>query len=222
MAYITKTISKQEKLILLTRLHWIYFVQALIWFGIIVTVGLIADHYFYLYVAQYATSFSVDLALVKFTENSPFLIWLFGLAAFTLTWPQILTYISTEIGVTSERIIHKKGLIFIQVEQFDLEDIRGEDVIHGWLGWALKYGRIHLDCRFVDDVYLPAIPKPYRLVKASHEARMFNPAISYTPDEYRRNLEKIEQRRAEATVKIKMRTLGERTKAKFRAVSNDR
>jgi hypothetical protein len=110
-------------------------------------------------------------------------------------WPYLITYISTEVGLTNERIIIKSGLILVKVDEVDLEDIRAEHVYHGLLGWLLKYGKIKLDCRFVEDVDILAIANPYRFVKASHKARQMHPRINYNEGEYSANIKSIELKR---------------------------
>ena len=87
----------------------------------------------------------------------------------------------------------------MQIEQVDLDDIRAEHVYHGWLGWLLGYGRVRLDCRLVDDVWLPAMRDPYRLIKASHMARMRHPEIQYNQEDLASNVERIENQRIENT-----------------------
>lgn len=62
-------------------------------------------------------------------------------------------------------------MIFVEVEEIELEEIKGEHIHHGLLGRFLKYGAIDFDCRFIGDVSLLAIRKPYRFIKALHVAR---------------------------------------------------
>jgi hypothetical protein len=216
MAYITKTITKQEKLLVITRVHWIYMIQGLFWLFFLAGLGIALDYYLYAHAGMHALNFKVDVFWLRFTpENTP-IPWIFIGAGFAAFWPFMLTYVATEIGLTNERIIYKKGLFFIQIEQFDLDDIRAENIIHGWFGWLFSYGRIQLDCRFVDDVFLPAIPNPYRLVKASHTARMKHPKINYSRDDLDRNLEDIEERRQAAEQKNKIHRLKMHLKARFK------
>jgi hypothetical protein len=96
----------------------------------------------------------------------------------------------------------KTGLIFVEIDQVDLEDIRAEHVHHGLLGWLLHYGSIRLDCRFIHDVKIPAIGNPYRFVEASHNARLKHPRIAYGEDEFSSNLKLIEHKKSEAHPQI--------------------
>ncbi|MCB9990427.1 MAG: PH domain-containing protein [Rhodospirillales bacterium] len=83
----------------------------------------------------------------------------------------LLKVIATEIALTDQRLIYKTGLIFVDVKEIDLAEIRSETVHHGLLGRFLRYGEVHLDSRFVGDIYLPAMVKPYILLKDIHAAR---------------------------------------------------
>lgn len=178
MAYVHKVISPQEKILVIARPHWIYLAEGLLFLIGMVIAGFVADYYLYQLMAGNRIM-TFDQGLFQYIP-SPFIIpGLFGIIGLGIFWPLLLVYASAEVGLTDQRIIYKKGLFFIEIDQVDLEDIRAEQVHHGWLGWMLKYGKVHLDCRFVGDVWLPAIAKPYRLLKTIHIARMRHPDIDY-------------------------------------------
>lgn len=202
-----------------SRVHWIYPLQGLFWFAVMAGLGFYIEHMLHSHAGIHAPGFRLELGWLRFDEKNTPIPWMFSIAGFMVFWLLFLKYISNEVGLTDQRIIHKKGLIFVEILQLDLEDIRGENVIHGWLGWLLGYGRIHLDCRFIEDVELPAISNPYRLVKASHTARMRHPVIDYTAQELEINLDEIEKRKKQAAVKIKLRALGNKIKQSFRQAS---
>ncbi len=219
MSYVRKVITSEEKLLAIFRPHWIYFIEGLIWFAALFLAGQIADYYLYQYFGSHAYTFNVDLWIVQFDERNTPIPWLFSLTGLALFLPVFLTYIATEVGLTDQRIIKKRGLIFVEIDQIDLEDIRAEHVHHGWFGWLLGYGRIRLDCRFIHDVRLPAIRRPYRLIKASHKARMKHPDIEYDHDEFQANIEQIDRRRREAEMKNKLTKLKIATLTSFRKIA---
>lgn len=215
MSYVRKVIGSDEKLLATFRPHWIYFLEAGLWLVGLSAIGFILDYYLYAFLTRNAVHFNVDLYFIVFTESFTPIPWIFVFTGFAIFIPLYLTYISTEVGLTNQRIVYKRGFMFVEIDQVDLEDIRSEHVIHGWFGWLLGYGRIRLDCRFVDDVILPAIRNPYRLVKASHTARLKNPQINYGQDEFWTNQEKIEKARSDARARNKIRTLKEKVKGSF-------
>lgn len=195
MSYITKAIGDQEKLIVLTHPHWIYVATGLFWTLFFIVLGNYADLYLEEFLDQSHLSFIIDYKKhYSYGFVTPVTVIFSIVALFTL-WPYLITYISSEVGLTNERIILKSGLILVKVDEVDLEDIRAEHVYHGLLGWLLKYGKIKLDCRFVKDVDILAIANPYRFVKASHKARLMHPRIVYNEGEYSDNIKIIESKR---------------------------
>lgn len=219
MSYIRKVITHEEKLLLITHPHWIYAFEGLFWFAALTLTGFAIDHYLYVYAGLHAYSFNVDLWILHFDENHTPIPWLFSLAGLAVLMPLALIYTSNEIGLTDQRVIHKKGLIFIEIDQVDLEDIRAEQVYHGWFGWLLGYGKIHFDCRFIGDFSVPAISKPYRMVKASHTARLKHPLIEYGQDVFRENIAQIDEWRRRAHPHARLQAFQQRIKDNFRKAS---
>ncbi len=199
MSYVHKVIGADEKLILVTRLHWIYPLEGLFFFIVITAFGVFVNNIMWNYAGYLLPNFEIDLHFMVISHSFYALVPLaFGVTGFLIFWALFTSYISTEIGLTNHRIIHKKGLFLIDVQQVELEDIRGEDISHGLLGWVLGYGRIHFDCRFIDDVYLPAIRDPYKLIKAVHTARMRHEKIAYNTDDLDMDIERIDNARVKA------------------------
>ena len=191
MSYILKAISSQEKLILLEHPHWIYIATGFFWAIFFVICGLYLDSYYNQLTGDLSSSYLIDLKQsysIGFITPISTTFILIGLIVF---WPYYKTFVSAEVGLTSERIIHKTGLILVKIDQVDLDDIRAEHVYHGLLGWLFKYGKIKLDCRFVEDFGLPAIGSPYRFVKSSHNARLKHPQIRYDEDDFSKNIQTI-------------------------------
>jgi Bacterial PH domain len=217
MSYIRKVIGQNERLMVVTGLHWIYIVGSLFWGGLIAALGFAAEYYLSP-LAHYESineNYFVKMHYIDPLYIRPaFITSLTGFAIFLILFTK---YLSTEIGLTDRRIIHKRGVIKIDVQQVELEDIRGEHVKHGWLGWLFGYGRIHFDCRFIDDILLPAIRDPYRLVKSVHTARMRSESIPhYGPADLELDVTRIdEQRIAAFKMREKLKRLALLTKRDF-------
>lgn len=170
MAYIRKIVGADEKLIGIARLHWIYLIKgllylaacaffawalnALLFYGLSVLAGILGQS------ASLLPLVALSTYLMPFMLSIGTIIFLFHLCKM----------LSTEIGLTSRRVIRKDGLIFVRVNEVDLEEIRGQNLDLGWFGRFLGYGYLNLDCRFIGDVKLPAIEKPERFLKALHKA----------------------------------------------------
>lgn len=198
MGYVSRAISDEERLISLARPHWIYLMTGFFWLLLFIIIGLGLDIYFHHFLSEYALNFMVSLKIIHFSGVMTPISVLFTLVGIVAFWPFFMTYISSEVGLTNERIILKKGLIFVEIDQVDLEDIRAEHVHHGLLGWILRYGKIKLDCRFIQDVKIPAIGDPYRFVTASHNARLKHPEIEYGHDDFDSNMKRIEHHKQQA------------------------
>lgn len=219
MSYIRKVISENEHLVLLTRLHWIFLIEGILWCLCITAVGFVLDHYLVLYADRPMFYYDLNIGWFHFDRYHTPVPLIFFLIGLMMLGVYIASYLSNEIGLTNRRIIHKKGVMMIEIQQVELEDIRGEAVYNGWLGWLLGYGRIHFDCRFIDDVYLPVIANPYRLVKAVHTARMRHEKIAYGEKDLDADLERIN---ADHMQKFKayekMRKMGQHMRLDFRKV----
>ncbi len=191
MSYIAKITSPQEKLLIVVRPHWMYIIEGLAWFFGLVAIGFVLDYFAYQFFSQNNIHYTIGQGIYHFDERSYFFPYLMGSIGFAIFIVLFMICVSNEIGLTNERIIHKKGLLFIEVDQVDLSDVRAEQVFHGWLGWLFSYGKIHLDCRFIGDVWLPAIGNPYKIIRGLHIARMRHPNIAYDHQDLELNLTRL-------------------------------
>ncbi len=171
MAYIHKIIAKDETLHGIARLHWIYVVKGIAWFVVMAGSGWLLN--LMMGRAMMAMASSIDSvvlpqAIMTITNGAMFFLMAGGFFIFFL---YVLKILVTEIGLSDRRIMHKTGLIFVKVQQVDLEEIRGENMDLGTFGRLLGYGYIMLDCRFIGDVKLPAIESPERFIRGLHALR---------------------------------------------------
>lgn len=171
MAYIRKIVTQDEKLVGIARLHWIYVLRGLGWFLALSVFGWVVDALMArgLYmVAQATGADAMAVTLMSLSHN--IMLFMMG-AGFLLFCLFVLKVLVTEIGLTTRRVIHKEGLLFVKVKQIDLEEIRGENMDSGTFGRILGYAYIMLDCRFIGDIRLPAIESPERFMRALHQTR---------------------------------------------------
>lgn len=168
MSYIHKVIGPEEKLIGIARLHWIYIAQGLLWFIGCVAVARLTGSAFNYLLAMIPVTSTVGLPILALQSwLTPFAL-LFGAMICSLYVVKVLT---TQIGLTDRRVIYKRGWLFVNIQEIDIEEIRGENVDMGYLGRVLNYAYINLDCRFIGDVHLPAIERPTAFLKALHKMR---------------------------------------------------
>lgn len=158
MAFVEKLVGPDENLVGVARLHWIYIIRGFLWFfGIAVSGGIIQT-----IIAMYAP---IILGAGNFILGLSIAAGLYMLILY------IGKMLFTELGLTTERLIYKRGLIFVDVREVDLEEIKSESIDNGVLGRLLNYGYLDLDARFIEDMDLPAITDPYRFVKAMNAVR---------------------------------------------------
>ncbi len=167
MAFITRLVGPDEKLIGIARLHWIYGVKGLMWLGGSIALGG-AINWALRYALGGALMSTAAGGLLTIGNAAFWICLILGLSLFVFYFIMML---ATEIGLTNRRVIYKTGLIFVKTEGIDLEEIKGAFVDNEVFGRLLNYGTIKFDSRFVQDMNLPAVADPYRFVKALNDQR---------------------------------------------------
>lgn len=170
MAYVKKIIGRDEHVIGIARLHWIYLAKGMFGFIVCLIMGLAVDAVLVkslTSISELAPNTGGKILLVAGSWVTPLFV-IFGGFYFLL---YLLKVLYTEIALTEKRVIHKSGFIFVKIEEIDIEEISAENMDMGYFGALLGYAYIMLDCRFVGDVKLPAIARANTFVKALHAAR---------------------------------------------------
>lgn len=167
MSFVKKILGPDESLVGITSAHWIYGATGIFWLAGMMVVGLVLDFY----AASVFGKLFQNTGGEAVSKISSVLFWMPTALGVVMFFFYFLMMISPEVGLTNRRIIYKRGLIFVDVKEVDLEEIKAADVNNGWFGRFLNYGYVVLDARFVTGVDLPAIAKPYRFVNALNEAR---------------------------------------------------
>lgn len=160
MSFIKRIVGPDERLIGLCTVHWIYGFKGLCWLGGSILAGGLLRYYL-----------RQHFALPAIHVAGTYAFWTGLSIGSVLFFFYLLVMISTEVALTSKRIIYKRGLIAVDVREVDLEEIKAADVNNGWFGRFLNYGYLMLDARFIPNLQLPAVADPYRFVKALNEAR---------------------------------------------------
>jgi uncharacterized membrane protein YdbT with pleckstrin-like domain len=141
MGYIERSLGRSEMLLYRARFPAVYFVAA---WGVLLASVLAA-------------------LLLNASGFGRIGIVLLGVAAFL----GILVPIwATEIGVTNQRFIFKRGLLWRSTQELQLRAIEEVNLEQGLLGRLLNFGRLELRGTGVDDVGLPALADPMGLRRA--------------------------------------------------------
>ena len=148
MGYIEKTLAGEEALIAKASFHWLYHVLA---YGTLVLSLVLAG---YMYSQASWPGWAAIVAGV-------------GIAVFLRVMVPIWT---TEIGVTSDRVIVKRRFLARHTDEIQLSAIEEINVDQGLFGRLLGFGRIKLQGTGDDDVDIPAIASPLRFRRSIQQA----------------------------------------------------
>jgi len=85
--------------------------------------------------------------------------------------PMLIRQATTEIGVTSHRLIKKTGLISLHTEELSINNIEGVKVDQGFWGSILGFGHLRIEGTGVDAVQLPVIANPVAFRAAIETAK---------------------------------------------------
>lgn len=171
MAYVHKLLTQGEDMIGVARLHWIYVLKGISWFLVLALAGWIAQSVIMQGLSYLADGLNTNSLTTALMPLLNFVILIPMAVGFSIFVFNVIKVLSTEIGLSSRRIIKKTGWLFVKVTHIDLEEIRGENMDTGILGRFLGYAYVDLDCRFIGDVKIDAIEKPNLFVRHLHKAR---------------------------------------------------
>jgi hypothetical protein len=194
MLYVQQTLGPDEEILIGAHFHWMYTVRAVFWilFGLAIgiTVGYGAiwwkvtasirefypdlppelfDSAWNEAVQSHGGYLQILWSLHPVLRFSILGFFLMGLFFFT---HMMIIKATTEIAVTNERIIYKKGLIARHIGELGIDRIEGVSVSQGVWGRIFGYGRVSIRGMGVGEVILPSlIEEPVSFRKAVQEAR---------------------------------------------------
>jgi uncharacterized membrane protein YdbT with pleckstrin-like domain len=122
MTYLEKNLAPGETLAYLARLHWALFVMP-------VVVMVLAP---------------VALVLVVTKVHGPAVYAPIALLVIALIWllSRYVTYVTTEFGVTNQRVVLKKGLVGIETKEIMLSRIEAIQVLQTIPGRIFNFGDV--------------------------------------------------------------------------------
>jgi uncharacterized membrane protein YdbT with pleckstrin-like domain len=145
MGYVEKVLQPEESVIYKTTLHWFVYLQAIAWAV--------------LTVIAFVVSFRYE------TTGGSVMRWItLGLLAMTVLTGAV-AYIhraTTELAVTSRRIIFKTGLLKRRTFEMNRSTVESVGVEQTVLGRLLGYGRVELKGTGATSEPLPLIHDPLR------------------------------------------------------------
>ena len=129
MSYVKHILQPGEDVLAVGRLHWIIYWPGLFWFLCSTGAFAAAVHF---HSTNYPWMISVALTALFF---------LFGLLALSRAWWHAFT---TEIAVTTHRVIYKRGFITRHTDEMNIDKIESVIVDQSILGRLLGYGTIDI------------------------------------------------------------------------------
>lgn len=194
MLYVQQSLGPDEDILMTARFHWIYNLRASFWIifglalGAVIAGGAmwwtitsqinsayphLPDHLFSAawdrVVASRGGYTRILWSLPMFLRMAVFIMFLFGLFLFAHL---MIIKATTEIAVTDERVIYKRGLIARDVGEIGIDRIEGVTVNQTIVGRIFNYGTITVRGMGIGEVDLPPlIAAPIAFRNAIQEAR---------------------------------------------------
>ena len=174
MLYVQQSLSPGEELVFVGHFPWIYTANALmgiVW-GAVGCAGVIAGT---IYIQnRFGEGFDTDNIIDMVRETHPgirlgaFFILLLGILRFA---HMMMIRATTEVAVTTSRVIYKRGLVARYVGEMSIDRIESVNVLQTVMGRLLNYGRLMIHGMGVGEVMLPPLEDPINLRKAIEKAR---------------------------------------------------
>jgi len=129
---------------------------------------------FFTLICCIAAGWGIGYALEKYLHHKNMLPLASGLfIGLWLFFWMLLKRWTTEIVLTSERLIYKTGFFLIRSQEVDIEQLASDDVEQSFIGRLFDYGTLHIRCIEASDFRLPPIRAPYGFRNALEEQKHF-------------------------------------------------
>lgn len=202
MLYVQQSLSGDEEVLIAARFHWMYTFNAVMWIvfglslGIAVAYGaiwwevnsIIRSAYPGLPAELYPQAEAQIIQQkggyiqILWSINPIFRIAILGMFVMGLFLfaNMMIVKATTEIAVTTDRLIYKRGLIARHVGELKIDRIEGVALLQGVLGRILGYGRVSVRGMGVGEVVLPPIEMPIEFQRAIQEAQDMDSKASHS------------------------------------------
>ncbi len=174
MLYVQQSLGPDEELIHIGKFHWMYTVNSflsILW-GMIGAIAVMVFAYnVYKFMAWLPPG---EDFLESIKDIHPgirafaFFVFVMGIVKFTR---MMVIKATTEIAITNNRLVYKRGLVARQVGEINIDRIEGVNVLQPILGRIFDYGRVMIRGMGVGEVLLPQIQSPIAFRRAIEEAK---------------------------------------------------
>jgi uncharacterized membrane protein YdbT with pleckstrin-like domain len=153
VGYIERSLGKSETLLYKARFHQLYFTAAWTMVGSMAVLALAAAY-----------------SLRTSTSSGYGILMLIAIVALAWGLTRLIPIWTTEIGVTNQRLIVKRGWLSLSTDELQLRAIEQVNLNQGLVGRVFDFGRVDVHGTGVDDVRIPSIAEPLELVKKIEDA----------------------------------------------------
>lgn len=180
MLYLKQTLGADERLVHIGRFHWYYTLGAalnIVWglfICILVLVGAVLIGLYTKLPVGPTHIYMSDAWWVMVGKLHPAILTFAGLMFATGVFKflhMMVARVTTEIAVTSRRVVYKHGLIARFVGEISIDRIESVNVYQSVWGRMFDFGTIMIHGMGVGHVYLPPIRTPLKFRKAIEYAR---------------------------------------------------
>ncbi len=174
MLYVEQSLGPDEELVHIGKFHWFYTVQAflaILW-GVFASLVVIGGAVFaYVQLGKFPPDigfFSAVRYLHPGIRIFSFIVFVLGLMSFA---QMMVVKATTEIAITNNRLVYKRGLVARNVGEISIDRIEGVNVLQSILGRIFNYGRLAIRGMGIGEVVLPPIEDPIVFRKAIERAK---------------------------------------------------
>lgn len=150
MSYIDESLAAGETLLCRARFHWLQKAGAWFVLALFLVAAMLCPTLANGSVALLAALGCIAVGLVLFVS-------------------MMIPFWSTEIGVTTQRFIYKRGWLNRRTDELQLNSIEEVNLEQGAMGRLMNYGRLVLHGTGVNDIALPTLADPVGLRRALQE-----------------------------------------------------
>lgn len=174
MLYVEQSLGPDEELVHVGKFHWMYTAQAfmaIIW-GMVISLMIVFGAVFVYKQMGWFPWDLPSLEAVKYLHPGirigAFVAFVLGLLSFA---QMMVVKATTEIAITNNRLVYKRGLVARQVGEMSIDRIEGVNVLQSILGRIFNYGRLAVRGMGIGEVVLPPIEDPISFRQAIEKAR---------------------------------------------------
>lgn len=174
MHYVQQSLGPEEELIHIGQFHWMYTfgaIMQIVW-GVLMCVAFLVAAYL-VQTRLMGYQFDGFWDAVKSSHVGVRLVAFFMIVLGLMKFAHMMIIKSTtEIAVTTNRLIYKRGLVAREVVEIAIDRIEGVNFLQGIMGRMFNFGRVMVRGMGVGEIILPPIGDPVKFRKAIERAKM--------------------------------------------------